>query len=155
MPTDMVIDAIRSLAADAEREPDGELVTRFAETRDADAFSELVRRHGPTVFGVCRRVLGHAQDAEDAFQAVWLVLARRAGDILPPGAVGPWLYGVAVRTATKARTLAMKRRHRQLAAARPEAVEDAPVRSDLGPVLDEELAALPERYRRAVVACDL
>ncbi|HVK19341.1 MAG TPA: sigma-70 family RNA polymerase sigma factor [Fimbriiglobus sp.] len=155
MPTGMVIDVLRSLASDPDREPDGELVTRFAAARDAAAFAELVRRHGPTVFGVCRRILGHTQDAEDAFQAVWLVLARRAADVRPPGAVGPWLYGVAVRTATKARSLAMKRRHRQLAAAKPEAVEDAPAAADLGPVLDEELARLPERYRRAVVACDL
>lgn len=155
MPTGMVIDVLRSLASDPDREPDGELVRRFAEGRDPAAFAELVRRHGPTVFGVCRRVLGHAQDAEDAFQAVWLVLARRAADVRPPGAVGPWLYGVAVRTATKARVLAMKRRQRQLAAAKPEAVEDAPAAADLGPVLDEELARLPERYRRAVVACDL
>ncbi|HET6572340.1 MAG TPA: sigma-70 family RNA polymerase sigma factor [Fimbriiglobus sp.] len=154
MPTTMVIDVLRSLASDPDCEPDGELVTRFAESRDPAAFAELVRRHGPTVFGVCRRVLGHVQDAEDAFQAVWLVLARRAVDVRPPGAVGPWLYGVAVRTATKARVLAMKRRHRQLAAAKPEAVEDAPP-ADLGPLLDEELARLPERYRRAVVACDL
>jgi RNA polymerase sigma factor (sigma-70 family) len=155
MPTGMVIDVLRSLASGPDREPDGELVARFAQSRDPAAFAELVRRHGPTVFGVCRRVLGHAQDAEDAFQAVWLVLARRAADVRPPGAVGPWLYGVAVRTATKARALAMTRRHRQLAAARPEAVEDAPAAADLGPVLDEELAKLPERYRRAVVACDL
>lgn len=154
MPTGMVIDVLRSLASDPDREPDGELVTRFAAARDPAAFAELVRRHGPAVFGVCRRILGHTQDAEDAFQAVWLVLARRAADVRPPGAVGPWLYGVAVRTATKARALAMKRRHRQLAAAKPEAVEDAPL-ADLGPVLDEELARLPERYRRAVVACDL
>ena len=77
MPTGMVIDVLRSLASDPDREPDGELVTRFAAARDAAAFAELVRRHGPTVFGVCRRILGHTQDAEDAFQAVWLVLARR------------------------------------------------------------------------------
>jgi RNA polymerase sigma factor (sigma-70 family) len=155
MPTGMVIDVIRTLVSDADPEPDGKLVTRFAESHDPAAFAELVRRHGPAVFGVCRRVLGHAQDAEDAFQAVWLVLARRAADVRPPGAVGPWLYGVAVRTATRARALAMKRRQRQLAAAKPEAFEDAPTAADLGPVLDEELARLPERYRRAVVACDL
>ena len=88
MPTGMVIDAIRSLAKDPDRESDGQLVERFAQARDPAAFAELVRRHGPTVFGVCRRVLGHAQDAEDAFQAVWLVLARRAGNVRPPGAVG-------------------------------------------------------------------
>jgi RNA polymerase sigma factor (sigma-70 family) len=154
MPTGMVIDVIRTLISDPDCEPDGALVERFVAARDPVAFAELVRRHGPAVFGVCRRVLGHAQDAEDAFQAVWLVLARRAADVRPPGAVGPWLYGVAVRTATKARSLAMKRRQRQLAAAKPEAVEDAPA-ADLGPVLDEELAKLPERYRRAVVVCDL
>jgi RNA polymerase sigma factor (sigma-70 family) len=154
MPTGRVITVIRTLVREPDDRPDGDLLNRFVAERDGAAFAELVRRHGRMVFGVCRRVLGHDHDAEDAFQAVWLVLARRAADVRPPGSVGPWLYGVAVRTAGKARALAMKRRRRQLAAARPEAVEDRPA-CDLGPVLDEELARLPGRYRAAVVACDL
>src|SRR5207302_8280058 len=90
------------LAADAGC-PDAELVRRFAERRDESAFAALVHRHGATVFGVCRRVLGHEQDAEDAFQATFLVLARNAGSVRRAGAVGSWLYGVACNVARKAR----------------------------------------------------
>lgn len=155
MPTARVVDALRTLARDPDPPADGDLVTQFADRRDEAAFAELIRRHGPTVYGVCRRVLGHAHDAEDAFQAVWLVLARRAGDVHPPGSVGNFLYGVAVRTATKARTLAAKRRQRLMAAAKPEPVLDPPADSDLRAVLDEELAHLPDKLRAAVVLCDL
>src|SRR5262245_33612667 len=109
MPTARDADALRTLARDPAPPADGDLLTRFADQHAEAAFAELLRRHGPTVFGVCRRILGHAHDAEDAFQAVWLVLARRAADVRPPGSVGNFLYGVAVRTATKARALAAKR----------------------------------------------
>ena len=155
MSTVRVADALRTLARDPDPPADGDLVTRFADRRDEAAFAELIRRHGPTVYGVCRRVLGHAHDAEDAFQAVWLVLARRAGDVHPPGSVGNFLYGVAVRTATKARSLAAKRRQRLMSAAKPEPVVDPPADSDLRAVLDEELGRLPDKLRAAVVLCDL
>src|SRR5437867_4428396 len=83
--------------------PDRELVERFAERGDGEAFAALVRRHGPMVLGVCRRVLRHEQDAEDAFQAVFLVLGRKAGSLRRKEAVGPWLFGVARRLALRAR----------------------------------------------------
>jgi RNA polymerase sigma factor (sigma-70 family) len=140
--------------------PDRELVARFVGQRDQVAFAELVRRHGPLVLGVCRRVTGHAQDAEDAFQAVFLVLARKAGRIGNPDLLGNWLFGVAVRVAQKARRSAARRRVREVAVSPfPDPpvspTEAAPVLGDLGPILDEELAALPQWYREAILLCDL
>src|SRR5262245_10611226 len=87
----------------AHSEPEASLLARYQATNDPAAFDELVRRHGPLVLGVCRRMLGHAQDAEDAFQAVFLVLARNARSICKPAALGAWLYGSAVRVCRKAR----------------------------------------------------
>ena len=101
---------VRRLGPSADPPPDADLVSAFAARRDADAFAALVARHGPTVFGVCRRVLGDAHDAEDAFQAVFFVLAQKVKAVRPPGAVGGWLYGVAVRTANKAKVAAARRR---------------------------------------------
>src|SRR5947208_15704218 len=84
---------------------DGQLLTHFVATRDEASFAALVRRHGPMVLGVCRRVLHDAHDAEDAFQATFLVLARKAGSVVKRESVGCWLYGVAHRTALEACTL--------------------------------------------------
>src|SRR6185312_1472605 len=116
---------------------------------DANAFAALVARHGPTVFGVCRRLLGDAHDAEDAFQAVFLVLARKAESIRPPGGVGGWLYGVAVRTANKARVAAVRRRRFLIDAATAETnaghqPDEFLHRKELRTALDAELARLPE-----------
>jgi RNA polymerase sigma factor (sigma-70 family) len=138
---------------------DAELVAALTGADREPAFAELVERYGPMVLGVCRRVLSDAHDAEDAFQATFLVLARKSGTIRPPGAVGGWLYGVAVRTARKAKTAAARRRRREMATAEASrrsapagtSVEDA----DLRTVIDAELAALPESQRAAVVLCDL
>jgi RNA polymerase sigma factor (sigma-70 family) len=145
-----VIRYIRRLGTGpADGLPDGELLGRFARQRDGAAFAALVCRHGPTVFGACRRVLRDAHAAEDAFQATFLVLARKAGALERPAALGPWLYGVAVRTALKARAGAARRRALERKAAVAEAVADdeGPVWRELRPVLDEEVARLPEKYR--------
>src|SRR5262245_23671029 len=92
---------------------DRELLDKFAEQSDAAAFETLVRRHGPMVLGVCRRVLRDARDAEDAFQATFLVLVRRAASLRRRELVGNWLYGVAYRTALDARTRAARRRRKE------------------------------------------
>ncbi|MBX9583234.1 MAG: sigma-70 family RNA polymerase sigma factor, partial [Gemmataceae bacterium] len=109
---------VRRLAAGAEC-PDAGLVRRFAATADPEAFAEIVRRHGPAVLGVCRRVLGNDADADDAFQAAFLVLARKAGSVRSRRAVGGWLYGVARHVAVRLRDKnARRHRHERAAAAR-------------------------------------
>jgi RNA polymerase sigma-70 factor (ECF subfamily) len=141
----------------AEIHNDALLLERFASDRDEAAFALLVQRHGPLVLSVCRRVLGKVQDAEDAFQATFLVLARKAGSIRDPGLLGNWLYGVASRIARKARAGVSKRQmHEKQVRVLPSLQAPATAeRSDVGPVLDEELARLPEKYRAALVLCYL
>src|SRR5437588_225594 len=95
---------------------DGELVQAFVSRRDEAAFELLLHRHGPMVLGVCRRVLRNEADAEDAFQATFLVFVRKAASIRSGGAVGNWLYGVAHATAIKAKAMRCKRRTRELEA---------------------------------------
>src|SRR4051812_1122864 len=102
--------ALRQFRTEAEPRSDRQLLGDYAAANDPAAFAALVRRHGPMVLGVCRRLLGHLHDAEDAFQATFLVLARKAASVVPPGAVGNWLYGVACRAARKAREAAARRR---------------------------------------------
>src|SRR5439155_25776637 len=92
---------------------DGHLLGQFIEHQDESAFAAIVQRHNPMVWGVCRRILGHHQDAEDAFQATFLVLARKASSIWPRAMVANWLFGVAHRTALKARAMAGKRQRRE------------------------------------------
>ncbi len=135
---------------------DRELLERFASRRGAAAeaaFAALVERHGPVVLRVCRDVLGNSADAEDAFQATFLVLVRRASTIRNRDSLASWLYGVALRVAGCDRSATSRRRvHERRAAERTtdhvEGDED-----DLGPVLHEEVARLPEKYRAAVVLC--
>jgi RNA polymerase sigma factor (sigma-70 family) len=144
-------------AAAATDRSDAQLLEQFAARRDEDAFTALLERHGPMVFGVCRRVLRHEQDAEDAFQATFLVLARNAGARAWRVSVGPWLHGVALRVALKARTVAARRRARHQETADDVAVMPAggSPAHDLRPVLDEELSRLPEKYRTPLVLCYL
>jgi RNA polymerase sigma factor (sigma-70 family) len=132
--------------------PDGELLTRFVRDRDRSAFAAIVGRHGPTVLGVCRRVLGNTADADDAFQAVFLVLVHRADVLARRPALGDWLYAAAVRVALKARTaFARRRKHERLAAdRRPELTTDPPPAESW---LDRELSALPDKLRAPVVLC--
>jgi RNA polymerase sigma factor (sigma-70 family) len=133
--------------------PDDELVERFAVHREEAALAALVRRHGPLVLGVCRRVLTDPHAAEDCFQETFLVLARKAGSLNGPEALGPWLYGVATRTALKARAREARRRacERRACVAEAVAPPDALVWRDLRPKLDEAIAGLPERYRTPFV----
>jgi RNA polymerase sigma factor (sigma-70 family) len=133
---------------------DAELLGLFLHHRDEAAFEALVRRHGEMVLGVCRRVLRNDADAEDAFQATFLVLARKAGALRAPQALGSWLYGVAYKAAQQARRAATRRRAAE-AKARPRAETAVGVGVELREVLDRELAGLPEKYRAAVVLCDL
>jgi RNA polymerase sigma factor (sigma-70 family) len=136
---------------------DAHLLECFVTRREEAAFAALVRRHGPMVLGVCRRVLDHSHDADDAFQATFLVLVRKAASVTPRESVGNWLYGVAYRTALKARTLAAKRRHREQhipARTAPSPADDLICR-ELRAVLDRELSRLPDKYRAPLVLCDL
>src|SRR5215207_601744 len=135
---------------------DRELVRAFAATRDEAAFAEIVRRHGPMVLAVCRRVLADAPEADDAFQAVFIVLARRAGSVGRPERLGGWLHGVAVRCARRARAAAASRRakeHPMSDVAAPAAAD--PLWADARTVLDEEIGKLPEKLRAPLVLCEL
>jgi RNA polymerase sigma factor (sigma-70 family) len=148
----VVISQLRR-ALQQEATTDGELLGKFVERRDEAAFEALVRRHGPMVFGVCRRLLCHVQDAEDAFQATWLVLVRRAPSIVDRHLLGNWLYGVACRTALEARVKNARRRKKELHV-EPRRDSEA-VWQDFRPLLDRELSHLPDKYRVPIVLCDL
>ena len=136
---------------------DGQLLTSFIEQREEAAFGSLVHRHGPMVWGVCRRVVGHHHDAEDAFQATFLILARKASSVRPRAGLANWLYGVALRTSKKARGTAAKRRVREKQV--PEVPEpEAPQHEqwpEQYPALTRELSGLPENYRLPIQLCDL
>ena len=139
---------------------DGQLVQRFLTARDgADqaAFTALVERHGPMVLGVCREVLGNSHDAQDAFQATFLVLARKAGSVRKADSLASWLHGVARRVAMRAKAEAARRRvyERRSAAMKAVQLERQGGSPEGWPELHEEIARLPERYREPVVLCYL
>jgi RNA polymerase sigma factor (sigma-70 family) len=142
----------------SEAATDRALLDRFVSDRDETAFTELVSRHGPLVMGICRRVLGNAQDAEDSFQATFIVLSKKAASIRKLNSVSSWLHGVAVRISLKARAMAGNRRAHERRVAEmtpslaPEVREPLP---QLRPVLDEELHELPDKYRAPLVLCYL
>jgi len=148
---------IRRLAAceDTKDRTDRQLLHDFSVQRDQTAFAALVRRHGAMVFGVCQHVLHHPQDAEDAFQATFLVLAQSAPDIRKRDAVASWLHGVAYRTAMRAkRDLARRRLHERqtMAMAKTQPHWDLAL-LDLQGIVDEEIQRLPEKYRAPFVLC--
>src|SRR5262245_35027733 len=146
-------------AADAPRDPsDRQLLERFIARQDKQAFADLVGRYRRVVWGVCRRVLHRQQDAEDAFQASFLVLARKASSIRKGEAVGSWLYGVAYRTAMRARHNAARRQEceKQAATAPPDQPpwSEAACR-ELQRILDDEVQRLRPKYREPFVLCCL
>jgi RNA polymerase sigma factor (sigma-70 family) len=138
-----------------------ELLERFVMGGEEAAFEALVQRHGPMVLSVCRYVTQNPDDAEDAFQATFLVLVRRAASIRKPDLLGNWLYGVAVRVATRARVQAARRREREkrqaqkIAEVEMTALEPCRDGAEWRPVLYEELNRLPEKYRAPLVLCYL
>lgn len=156
-PIENVLHHIRGLvvAQDIAGLPDGVLLDRFLTRRDESAFEALVRRHGPMVLGVCRRVLRDAQDAEDAFQATFLVFVRRAAAIARRELLGNWLYGVAHHTARAARAAAGRRRAKEAKAVPRQPSVDPPTLAELRPLVDQELSRLPAKYRIPVILCDL
>ncbi|MBP3960151.1 sigma-70 family RNA polymerase sigma factor [Gemmata sp. G18] len=156
MPTSLLHAVSRLTAGADDPRTDAHLIAAFLKSTDQDAFAELVRRHGPAVLGVCRRFLGATPDAEDAFQATFLVLVARARGTDWRDALGPWLYGVAIRVARRARATRAKRlaNERQVPA-----MSDPPIPAsepdDASAVLDEELAALPAIYRLPLILCEI
>jgi RNA polymerase sigma factor (sigma-70 family) len=136
---------------------DAQLLDRFAARREEAAFEAIIQRHGPMVWGVCCRVLRDHHDAEDAFQATFLVLARKGSSVSMKEKLGNWLYGVAYQTAMKARTTRAKRRQRE--SHMPDVPERVATpdeqRESLTEILDRELSRLPEKYRIPIVLCEL
>jgi RNA polymerase sigma factor (sigma-70 family) len=136
---------------------DGQLLGCFIDQGDEAALAALVRRHGPLVWSVCRRVLGNHHDAEDAFQATFLVLVRRASSVAPREMLANWLYGVASRTARKAKATRIKRqsRERQSEQTPEPAVMELDEGNDLHYLLHQALAGLPHKFRASIILCYL
>src|SRR5258706_407280 len=145
-----VLGYLRRLAGNtASGDSDGALLAQFVDARDETAFAALLARHGPMVLRVCERVLGPGCDAEDAFQATFLLLVRRAGSLRRGDSLGSWLHTAAYRIAARARAQRARRRERERRAVpRPEETPALDLAwGELQAVLDEELHNLPEKYR--------
>jgi RNA polymerase sigma factor (sigma-70 family) len=148
---------LQSLRAAQATATDRSLLAEVVAGGGEGAFEQIIRRHGPMVFRVCRRVLGHQHDAEDAFQATFVVLFRRAGHVSKPDSLGSWLHGVAVRVSREILAMRTRRRCAESATEAAPNLTDpcAPEQDDLAARLDAELAALPPHYRVPVVLCEL
>lgn len=153
----VLVQHLRQLAGAQQAAADSVLLHRFHAARDEEAFTALVARHGPLVLSICQQVLQCEQDAEDAFQATFLVLARKAASIRPGASVASWLHGTAYRTALKARVARRRRTAREsrtVVPPTPDPVSEAALR-ELQRMLHEEVSRLPEPYRAAFVLCGL
>jgi RNA polymerase sigma factor (sigma-70 family) len=152
-----VLQHVRVLAAvqTGRAHTDQELLERFVGHKDEAAFTVLIERHGPMVFGVCRRALKHAQDAEDACQATFLVFARKAGSKRKTTSLGSWLHGIACRISANLKRQQARRQKREKQAAWPPAQPDVASTNwdEVQAILDEELGRLPERYRAPLLLC--
>ena len=162
MSNSAVLTSVRRLrgllaAQQGQEQSDEQLLAAFANRRDDLAFAALVRRHGPMVLGVCRRVLGHEQDAEDVFQATFVVLARQAAALRDKSALSSFLYGTAYHLASKAKRAAGRRRKYEGRTTTRTSSNPADELSwrEARALMDEEIAALPEKYRSAFVLCCL
>jgi RNA polymerase sigma factor (sigma-70 family) len=157
--TATILRYVRNLveAEDAQSLPDGDILRQFVATRDEQAFAILLQRHAPTVWGVCRQLLRSEQDAEDAFQATFLLLVRKAGSIRKSESLGCWLHGVAYRIALRARQSAQTRKthERNAAGHKPDAVAPDLAWRGIEAALDEEVERLPRAYRTPFVLCCL
>lgn len=150
IPLHSFLDHLRRLHGSAdEQRSDRELLHAFIHHHDQDAFAAVLRRHAALVWGVCRRILGHQQDAEDVFQATFLILARRAGGVRWQSSVGGWLHTVAQRLAVRVRQREQLRRIRQSQAPRAPQAESS--LQELAAVVDEQLRLLPEKYREPLL----
>ncbi len=155
MATPLLLLLARQIRRPEAAVSDGELLTRFADSRDQDSFAELVRRHGPVVYRICRRLIGPS-NADDAFQATFLVLANRLEAARSAHSVGGWLVGVAGRVARQMQRSALRRGRHEFAAseANPSYPPDAgPDLREQFRILDEELTRLPDRLRGPIVSC--
>jgi RNA polymerase sigma factor (sigma-70 family) len=158
-PMSRVVGHLRHVALlqEADRLTDAQLLETFLVHREEAAFEALVRRHGPMILGVCRRILHDRHDAEDAFQATFLVLLRKAASIGKRELLVNWLYGVAHRTALKARKTTARRKvkERQVPDIAQNQVAKNDTIQDLLPLLDQELRRLPDKHRVPIILCDL
>jgi len=148
-------DLLRLVGSPRDGESDVRLLNSYVREQDAQAFAVLMGRYGPLVWRACRRAVGHEQDAEDVFQATFMLLARKAGTIRKSGSLGSWLFGVAHRLALRAKADAARRRLHEERAPAPAAQDpfaDVSWR-ELRAVLDEELARLPDKYRAPLLLC--
>jgi RNA polymerase sigma factor (sigma-70 family) len=153
-----VLGHLRRLALRSYAEAsDGQLLERYAGRQEQAALAALVERHGPMVLGLCRRLVRDEHDAEDAFQATFLILLRKAASIRRPELLGNWLYGVAYRVALRLRAQTLRRRQqeRALDSIEPAAPQAESLRDDLAPLLDQEICRLSEKHRRVFVLCCL